>query len=95
MDVYDALTSERCYKKAFDHDTAIKMILDGQCGQFNPILLKCLEELSLQFSKMLSKEMDSNKYYYEAQRLRMKYLVKNLCRTKTIRRMSLKLCRKR
>ena len=44
--------------------TAIKMILDGQCGQFNPILLKCLEELSLQFSKMLSKEMDSNKYYY-------------------------------
>ena len=39
-DVYDALTSERCYKKAFDHDTAIKMILDGQCGQFNPILLK-------------------------------------------------------
>ena len=69
VDVYDALTSERCYKKAFDHDTAIKMILDGQCGQFNPILLKCLEELSLQFSKMLSKEMDSNKYYYEAQRL--------------------------
>ena len=62
VDVYDALTSERCYKKAFDHDTAIKMILDGQCGQFNPILLKCLEELSLQFSKMLSKEMDSNKY---------------------------------
>ena len=39
-DVYDALTSERCYKKAFDHDTAIRMILDGQCGQFNPILMK-------------------------------------------------------
>ena len=34
VDVYDALTSERCYKKAFDHDTAIQMILDGQCGQF-------------------------------------------------------------
>ena len=29
VDVYDALTSERCYKKAFDHDTAIRMILDG------------------------------------------------------------------
>ena len=69
VDVYDALTSERCYKKAFDHDTAIEMILAGQCGQFNPILLKCLKELSLQFSKMLSKEMDDNKYYYEAQRL--------------------------
>ena len=69
VDVYDALTSERCYKKAFDHDTAIKMILDGQCGQFNPILLKCLKELSLQFSKMISKETDDNKHYYEAQRL--------------------------
>ena len=68
-DVYDALTSERCYKKAFDHDTAIQMILDGQCGQFNPILLKCLKELSLQFSKMISKETDDNKHYYEAQRL--------------------------
>ena len=69
VDVYDALTSERCYKKAFDHDTAIQMILDGQCGQFNPILLKCLKELGLQFSKMTSREMDDNKYYYEAQRL--------------------------
>ena len=69
VDVYDALTSERCYKKAFDHDTAIQMILDGQCGQFNPILLKCLKELSLQLSKMLNKEMDDNKYSHEIQRL--------------------------
>ena len=45
------------------------MILDGQCGQFNPILLKCLKELSRQFSKMLDKEMDDNKYYHEIQRL--------------------------
>ena len=69
VDVYDALTSERCYKKAFEHDTAIKMILDGQCGQFNPVLLKCLKELSLQFSKMYTNEMNDNKQYYEAQRL--------------------------
>ena len=68
-DVYDALTSERCYKKAFDHDTAIKMILDGQCGQFNPILLKCLKELSPRFFKMFSNETDDSKQYYEAQRL--------------------------
>ena len=68
-DVYDALTSERCYKKAFDHDTAIQMILDGQCGQFNPILLKCLKELNPQFSKMLDKEMAENSYYHEVQRL--------------------------
>ena len=69
VDVYDALTSERCYKKAFEHDTAIKMILDGQCGQFNPVLLKCLKELSLQFSKMYTNETNDNKQYYEAQRL--------------------------
>ncbi len=41
-DVYDALTSERCYKKAFSHETAIRMILDGECGAFNPLLLDCL-----------------------------------------------------
>ena len=69
VDVYDALTSERCYKKAFDHDTAIQMILDGQCGQFNPILLKCLKELSIQLSKMSGKKTDDNKHYYEIQRL--------------------------
>ena len=43
-DVYDALTSERCYKKAFDHDTAMQMILNGECGAFNPRLLECLTE---------------------------------------------------
>ena len=45
-DVYDALTSERVYKKAFPHEEAIRMICNGECGTFNPILLKCLEELS-------------------------------------------------
>ena len=69
VDVYDALTSERCYKKAFDHDTAIQMILDGQCGQFNPLLLKCLKELSFQFSNMFDKEMDENSYHHEVRRL--------------------------
>ena len=69
VDVYDALTSERCYKKAFDHDTAIQMILEGQCGQFNPVLLKCLKELRLQLSKMLTDKIDDDKQYYEAQRL--------------------------
>ena len=41
-DVYDALTSERCYKKAFPHETAVQMITDGECGAFNPLLLQCL-----------------------------------------------------
>lgn len=41
-DVYDALTAERVYKKAFSHDTAIEMISNGECGQFNPLLLTCM-----------------------------------------------------
>ena len=45
-DVYDALTSERCYKKAYSHKDALKMILDGQCGAFNPTLLLCLQEIA-------------------------------------------------
>ena len=69
VDVYDALTSKRCYKKAYDHDTAIQMILDGQCGQFSPILLKCLKNLGLLFAKMLNNKMGDDKYYYEVQRL--------------------------
>lgn len=43
-DVYDALTSERCYKKAFPHETAMQMILNGECGTFNPLVLECLKE---------------------------------------------------
>lgn len=45
-DVYDALISERCYKKAYSHDDALKMILEGQCGAFNPTLLSCLQEIA-------------------------------------------------
>lgn len=44
-DVYDALTSERCYKSAYSHDTAMKMIFDGQCGVFHPLLLECLRDI--------------------------------------------------
>lgn len=43
-DVYDALTSERVYKSAYSHEKAIEMILNGECGAFNPILLECLKE---------------------------------------------------
>lgn len=44
-DVYDALTSERVYKKAFSHEKAMEMILNGECGTFNPLLLECLQEI--------------------------------------------------
>ena len=44
-DVYDALTSERVYKKAFSHEKAMEMILNGECGTFHPLLLECLQEI--------------------------------------------------
>ena len=43
-DVYDALTSERVYKPAYTHEKAVEMILNGECGTFNPMLLDCLKE---------------------------------------------------
>lgn len=54
-DVYDALTSERCYKHAYDHDTALRMILNGECGAFNPLLLDCLRESSEQLRTELTR----------------------------------------
>lgn len=45
-DVYDALTSERCYKKAFSHDEAVRMIADGECGAFSPILIQCFKDVA-------------------------------------------------
>ena len=44
-DVYDALISERAYKKGFTHERAIEMILGGECGIFNPILIECFMEI--------------------------------------------------
>lgn len=45
VDVYDALTSDRVYKKAFSHEKAMHMILNGECGAFNPLLIDCLIDL--------------------------------------------------
>ena len=44
-DVYDELVSERVYKKAFSHEKAMEMILNGEYGAFNPLLLECLVEI--------------------------------------------------
>lgn len=41
-DVYDALVSVRVYKPAYSHDKAMQMILNGECGTFNPRLMECL-----------------------------------------------------
>ena len=54
-DVYDALTSERCYKKAFSHERAVQMIQNGECGAFNPLLLQCLTNIQSDLKVELQK----------------------------------------
>lgn len=68
-DVYDALTSERVYKPAFSHEKAMEMILNGECGCFNPILLECLKQSSDAISRV--KENDDN--YNEIQNEKSSY----------------------
>ncbi len=54
-DVYDALTSKRVYKDAFAHEKAIWMILNGECGRFNPLLLDCLLDIKDSLKEELKK----------------------------------------
>ena len=56
-DVYDALTAERVYKKAFDHQKAINMIIDGECGMFNPEIIKHM----ILFEKEMKQKFDRKK----------------------------------
>lgn len=48
-DVYDALTSERVYKAAFSYEKAYLMILNGECGLFNPRLIDCFIKSKKEF----------------------------------------------
>ena len=57
-DVYDALTCVRVYKDAIPHQEAIQMILDGKCGQFNPLLLDCLLEVQDRIAETLARPAD-------------------------------------
>lgn len=64
-DVYDALTSERCYKKAFSHEQAFQMIVNGECGKFSPLLMECLAESHNDIIKKL--QIHSNEHMQEIQ----------------------------
>ena len=52
-DAYDALTSKRCYKKAFK---AVQMILNGECGAFNPLLVRCLTDTAEELKRALNND---------------------------------------
>lgn len=51
-DVYDALRSDRPYKKAFSHETAIQIILGDAGTHFDPTLIKALEAIEGQFREV-------------------------------------------
>ena len=53
-DVYDALTSRRVYKPPFSHEEALRMIREGECGAFNPLILECLEAVAGDLEKRLN-----------------------------------------
>ncbi len=53
-DVYDALTATRVYKSAYTPEKALQMILNGECGAFNPLLLECLKDCAGLLKKELT-----------------------------------------
>ena len=56
-DVYDALTSERVYKSAIPHEKAMRMILNGECGTFNPLLMQCLVDVQDRILSEIGQEL--------------------------------------
>lgn len=64
-DVYDALTSERVYKSAFSHEKAMEMIINGECGTFNPILLECLKDAEEEIQRELKVNSLSERSRYD------------------------------
>jgi Response regulator containing a CheY-like receiver domain and an HD-GYP domain len=58
VDVYDALTSKRVYKIAYDPDRAYQMIINGHSGMFSPKLLKAFTEVKEEFEKLLAQYRD-------------------------------------
>lgn len=53
-DVYDALTNERRYKRAYSHEKAMEMILNGECGVFNPEMLERFKAIAPDIAKLNS-----------------------------------------
>ena len=66
-DVYDALTSERVYKPPFSHEQAVSMIVGGECGQFNPLVLECLKECEDEIREELTSDGEQRRSQREIQ----------------------------
>lgn len=53
VDVYDALTSERPYKKPFSHEKSMAIIVEGRGTQFDPILVDKFVKFSNEIKQCL------------------------------------------
>ena len=51
-DVYDALVSERSYKKIFSHEKAVEIILENRGKQFDPVIVDVFMEVNSLFKKI-------------------------------------------
>ena len=68
-DVYDALTGERVYKHAIPHEEALKMIVNGECGAFSPLLLECLLDVADTLQSDLRRETQKHLDKQQFQRI--------------------------
>lgn len=59
-DCYDALTTDRVYKKAISDDQAFNMILNGECGVFSPKLLESFKNVRAAFAELARQYADGS-----------------------------------
>lgn len=55
VDCYDALVSNRPYKKAYTPEMAYKMILNGECGAFSDKIMTCFKNSKNEFAGLSKK----------------------------------------
>ncbi|MBD5160979.1 MAG: diguanylate cyclase [Oscillibacter sp.] len=73
-DVYDALTSARVYKPPFHHDKAVQMIVNGECGAFNPLLMEILQDVA----PLLPEQMQDGADYVRTTQLEMRSVAQEM-----------------
>lgn len=61
-DVYDALTSNRCYRKALDHSVAVQIMVEKDKGHFDPEILQCFLDNQNRFIEIRNKLKDDINY---------------------------------
>ena len=59
VDAYDALVSERPYKRKLRHGEAVRMIINGKCGAFSMKLLQCFLAAAMQKEWVQKVETDT------------------------------------